>query len=195
MKEQKKTFREYYQTERAIYKNPNRLKCFFSALDSVLEGNKLYDWYWWHIWSNVWNFCYTKPLERRQQRKYDKQRIRYGVSEKDCWSIPDWLRETMYYALKNFLKGEYGKEPIDWKERQCSTHGKRLYNAITKYLKEYERLTYLQDRVSKFDSGNQPTEEWYPEYKALNDEEYKQELYVNKLLASLLSKYMEVLWW
>lgn len=190
----KKTIHEYYEQEKALYKSPSRIKCFLSALDQKLDGNKIYDWYWWHIWSNI-----TKPFNKIKdssiQNKYNKQRIKFGVSEQDCWSIPDWLLDTMYNALQNFIKGEYGEGEINWKEHVCKTHDKKLYNAIQKYLKEYEHLLAIRDRIAIFDSGTDPTEIWYPEYKEMLDKEYEVYQTCIKILTALLSKYLEVLWW
>ena len=194
----REALKDLYNRELCIYKNPNKVKCFFSTLDQKLEGNKLYDWYWWNIWSNLWNFIYTKPLERRSQRKYNKQRIKYGVSEQDCWSIPDWLLDTMYHALTNFLMGEYGStslEAIDWKEHACSTHDKKLFKDIQKYLSEYEHLLNIRKRIEIFDSGNDPAEVWYPEYKEMLDREYEIEQTCIKLLSGIISKHLAVLWW
>lgn len=190
----KETLKSLYIKEKSIYKKPSRIKCFFSALDQKLEGNKLYDWYWWNIWANI-----TKPFNKlsslKEQRKYDKQRIKFGVSEQDCWSIPDWLLETMYNALKNFVRGEYGEEPINFKEHICETHNKRLYNEIQKYFKEYEHLKDIRKRAEIFDSGTDPSEIWYPEYRELLDKEYEIEQNCISLLTKLLSKYLSILWW
>lgn len=193
----KKTLQEYYESEKALYKKPNKVKCFFSALDAKLDGNKLYDWYWWNIWSNI-TMPYHKAKEHSEQKKYNKQRIKFGVSEQDCWSIPDWLLDTMNNALANFLIGEYGSTSyhgVDWKEHRCETHDKKLFKEIVAFREEYLHLWYIRERISKFDSGNDPTEVWYPEYKELLDTEY--EVYQNclKMLTKLLSKHLEVLWW
>lgn len=190
----KETLKDLYNREKEIYKNPNKVKCFFSALDQKFDSNKLYDWYWWNIWSNITK-PYYKLVESKDQRKYDKQRIKFGVSEQDCWSIPDWLLETMYNALTRFVQDEYGKEPINWKERCCETHDKKLYNEIKKYLEEYEHLKNIRKRVAIFDAGTDPSEIWYPEYKELTDSEYK--IYQNciSILTKLLSKNLEKLWW
>lgn len=191
----KETLKDLYNREKEIYKNPNKVKCFFSALDQKLEGNKLYDWYWDKIWSNVWKVCYSNPREHFQQKKYDKQRIEFGVSQQDSWSISDWLLDTMYYALKWFIEGEYGQEPIDWKERCCDTHNKKLYNEIKKYLDEYEHLMNIRKRIEIFDVGTDPTELWYPEYRDMMDKEWEIQQNCGKLLTKLLSKHLEILWW
>ncbi len=101
----------------------------------------------------------------------------------------------MYNALKNFVKGEYGEEPIDWKEHLCQTHNKRLYNEIQKYFQEYEHLQNIRKRVEIFDSGSDPVEVWYPEYKEMLDKEYEIEQNCINLLTKLLSKHLAVLWW
>lgn len=193
----KKTLKEYYEQEKNIYEKPNKIKCFFSAVDQKLDGNKLYDWYWWHIWSNIIS-PFHSIRESRRQKQFDKQRIEFGVSEQDCWSIPDWLLETMYYALSNFVKAEYGSrefESIDWEEHRCNVHNKRLFKEITDYLDAYEHLQNIRDRLMIFDSGEDSAETWYPEYKDIVDKEYEVFQTCIKLLTKLLDKHLEVLWW
>lgn len=171
------------------------LRDFFSRLDQKFEGNKLYDWYWWNIWSNIWKVCYAIPRDKCLQHKYNKQRIADGVSDQDCWSIPDWLLETMYNALGKFLLAEYGEEPVDWKEHTCKTHNKRLYDQIVAFRSEYEHLLDIRERVAIFDIGGDSDEVWYPEYKSMVDREYEIYQTCIYLLTNLLSKNLENLWW
>lgn len=151
---QKKSFIECYQQNRKMktwssfrgqWVNTSRWISFWNSLDDILDGNKLYDWYYTSIWTPIWNFFYDAPRTYFRTRKEEKERGKNGYSHCDVYDIKWYIKELLYKMLKDFLIDEYGKDPVDWTQRNCQTHDKVLYNDIKEYINAYDDLIHLYD--------------------------------------------------
>ena len=164
----------------------SKIDCFFSSLDDKLTGNKVYDWYWWHIWSNI-----KKPydfLERKKnQAKYRRQRAKNSLSEQDAWGLGNHILEVLYNGLtKYYMKGEFGKDwrddsyakKCDKEKSWCNTHNKKFYNDSIKYIKLYEKYVNLLE-----------------DEKSTLDEVYEMENELYSFYSEYVSKYLRILWW
>lgn len=151
---QKKSFIECYQQNRKMktwssfrsqWVNTSRWISFWNSLDDILDGNKLYDWYYTNIWIPIWNFFYDVPRTYFRTHKEEKERGKDGYSHCDVYDIKWYIKELFYKMLKDFLIDEYGKDPVDWTQRNCQTHDKVLYNDIKEYINAYDDLIRLYD--------------------------------------------------
>lgn len=131
----KKKFKNRFNHHRKSY---NFISSTFYALDDVLEGNKLYDWYYDNVWCRIWRLFKHYPKEFKLLIKRYTQRGKTCVSMQDCWSVSDWLYESFAEACRKFILEEYGKTEPNWKEWVCQTHDKKLYKKLTKYIKTVE---------------------------------------------------------
>lgn len=134
-----KKYRSYKTYKRGEMRTSNRLICALDALDDVLTGNKLYDFYYRQIWSRIWRLFMKYPKDFYFFIKRVIQRGKYGISKQDAWAVNEYMLQVLYHGLKYFLFDEYGDEPIDWAARSCETHDEELYNDAKNYIKSYEQ--------------------------------------------------------
>lgn len=133
-----KKYRSYKTYKRGEMRTSNHLICALDALDDVLTGNKLYDFYYRQIWSRIWRLFMKYPKDFYFFIKRVIQRGKYGISKQDSWAVNEYMLQVLYHGLKYFLFDEYGDEPIKWEERSCETHDKKLYDDAKAFIKSYE---------------------------------------------------------
>lgn len=76
-----KKYRSHKTYKRGEMRTSNRLICALDALDDVLTGNKLYDFYYRQIWSRVWRLFIKYPKDLCFFIKRVIQRGKYGISK------------------------------------------------------------------------------------------------------------------
>lgn len=130
--------RNYQEFRRKEMRKTPRWKAFFEALDDILTGKKVYDFYYDHIYCPIWRLFNKYPQDLFRFIKSSIQRSKYGISKSDAWAVNEYIYEVLYNGLKFFLEDEYGPEPINWDERVCEIHDKKLYNDAKNYIRLYE---------------------------------------------------------
>ena len=164
----------------------SRIDSLLLALDEKFDGNKLYDWYWWHIWSNI-KIPYNKIKKQLNEKRYKKQRIKNTLSERDAWYLNNHLLDVLYNGLtKYYMKGEFGNDwrnqsfvkKLDKEKSWCQTHNKKFYKDTLNYIDLYEKY----ERVLLSD-------------KSSIDDVYKIETKLYDNFSKYISKYLNILWW
>lgn len=96
----------------------------FDKIDNKLEGNKVYDFYYDHIWCPIWKIFYFYPKEFIHNTRMFFQRGRLGYTHEDYWGFN--------YNLAKYLAGVLQ----DW-----ANNGKSFpseYNNITFTAEEWD---------------------------------------------------------
>lgn len=102
-----KTVQELYHANLRLG-GATKLSAFLDALDEKLEGNVLYDFWWWNIWSNI-TTPFHKIKEHHQQKIYAQQRKEDGISEQDVWCLSEYIYEILYKGCLELSRNLWGK--------------------------------------------------------------------------------------
>lgn len=191
---EKKTFVEYYRQNREMktwsslkqeYVSTSHWISFWNSLDDILDGNKLYGWYYTNIWTPIWKVFYDFPRTKLREYKENKERAKNGYTKTDACDIKWYIENLLYKMLKDFLKAEYGDDPVDWSQRNCSTHDKVLYNDIKTYIDSYDKL------MTVYESDYTPTDVNIAIYR---EKERQAEYVLKAALAKIITEHLEKLW-
>lgn len=139
------TFKKAYAQESSIYKS--KWHAFWSALDTKCEGNVIYDFYWWFIWSNI-KRIFDIPKRIRSTHRFRKQRIELGVAEEDIWGWDEYILEYFDRGFTMFIKQIWGADVDKWTDKQWKewnheTYDRRFYNKIVDFQKNMEGLRHV----------------------------------------------------
>lgn len=190
----KKTFIEYYKSNREMkswsslksqYVKTSHWISFWNSLDDILDGNKLYDLYYLHIWTPIWNVFYDTPRTKLREHRENKDRGKNGFTRSDVYDLRWYIKELFYKMLKEFINAEYGGSPVNWEERNCQTHDKRLYNVLNTYISAYDNLMEFYDQK-------------FPKTDVLraiyNEKERKLEQELQNAFNEIITKELDKLW-
>ena len=80
----------------------------FDKIDRKLEGHKLYDFYYDHIWCPIYRTFYYRPKRFFHKVRMFFQRGRLGYTHEDYWALNCYLADYLAGVL------------TDWKDRAHS---------------------------------------------------------------------------
>lgn len=198
------TFREAYERENCICRDPWR--SFWRALDEVCEGNIVYDFYWWFIWSPVRKVL-GLPKEFISKLKFNRQRIKYSIAEEDVWGWSDNILDYFSRGFDILVRENYGKDverwtSKEWRERNNWTWNKERYDKICNFQDCLIRRSLAIEQREKYLAAicaeNALETNWTPErqaeYTRLKDLETEAERQAWECLAFILKEYHWELW-
>lgn len=166
-------FKKAYREEYVIY--GRKWKAFWEAMDTVCEGNVVYDFYWWFIWTNI-KRVFDIPKKIRSRHRFKKQRIELGVAEEDIWGWDEYILEYFDRGFTMFVKQIWGEDveqwtDEQWEERNHNTYDRKFYNKIVDFQKNMEGLRAVRKELDELK---------YPENHKFGDplpEDYSQALF------------------
>lgn len=138
----KESFKTAYSKNKHLYNS--RWTAFWEALDSVCQGNVLYDFWWWFIWSNI-KKVFKIPKDIRATFRRRHQRIKFSVAEEDIWGWDESILEYFDNGFKMFVKQIWGEDVgswtnKQWKEWSSETYDRKFYNKIVDFQKNMEGI-------------------------------------------------------
>lgn len=77
-------------------------KGLFERLDEKLEGKKLYDFYWHHIWAPFYRIFIFKPRSFLHKVRLFFQRGRLGYTHEDYWCLNYHLAKYLAGVLRDW---------------------------------------------------------------------------------------------
>lgn len=146
----------------------------FDKIDRKLTGNKVYDFYYKHIWLNINHFFYQKPKSFFHNIKLFYQRGKKGYTEEDYWALNYHLAEYLAGVLR------------DWSNK-CHSHPTEFTE------KEWELFLSLSaegfEDWLKIETGDDP-------YRQKEETRQAYELCMKKIsrFFMIASKYFDTLW-
>lgn len=192
------SFKEAYQQEYDLYEN--KWKAFWESLDLVCEGNIIYDFYWWFIWSNV-NRLLAVPKDIRSRLRFRKERIHQSVASEDIWRWDDNILDYFYNGFKMFIQQTWGNDVESWSNEKWKlyekgNHNRKFYNKLIDFQKNIEGLRYIRNEIWELTSPKryQTTKEYSETLFNLTNEETTALNSAWKNLTYILSKYHQSLW-
>lgn len=80
----------------------DKKKGLFKRLDEKLEGNKLYDFYWHHIWAPFYRTFVFRPKDFFHRIQLFFQRGKLGYTHEDYWCLNYHLAKYLAGVLKDW---------------------------------------------------------------------------------------------
>ena len=197
----RKKFNECYnQVKNDIgFKNHGFIRKTFDTLDIYLEGNKIYDFYYYHIWVNIYRIFYKFPQDFINFSKKSYQRAKKGISSQDVWGFNEYLLDVFYYGIKEFIKQEWGPVPElkteeEWKNG-CETHNYEMYKLLSRYISIYEvRKRKIDDSFNILYSKKRTLKSDFSDVREADEEVCKLSNELFDLYKKIITLYMENLW-
>lgn len=158
----KVTFKEAYAQESVVYKS--KWKAFWSALDIKCEGNIVYDFYWWFVWSNISRLIGV-PKALKQKQRMKKQRLDDGFTDEDIWGWDEVILEFFDKGFTKFVIQIWGRDVASWTDEQwkkwsMESYPRKFYNKIVDFQKNMEGLRHVRKEMEELK---------YPENYKLGD--------------------------
>ena len=189
---------EIYRSELAIYRS--KWRAFWSALDEKCSGYLVYDFYWWYIWYPI-SYALSIPKRIFYSLRHHRQRMVWGVGERDIWSWDHNILEYFYYGFGMFLKQNFGEGVEEWSEKtwkqsMYQSSDRELCNKMVQFRKNFNYIRIVRDgwNLTLQESDTISSESLHQKLREFDRQEEKLINECFQLLAEILEKHHWRLW-
>ena len=125
----------------------------FDRIDQKLEGHKLYDFYYDHIWCPVYRTFYFRPKNFFHNVRMFFQRGRLGYTHEDYWALNYYLAKYLSGVLRDWAKN--GKsfpsklDPISLTEKEWEYFLTDSANAFEEWVNIEENDPFFEKEITK----------------------------------------------